>query len=118
VIVADPAPLPVIVVETRAAVVVPCGTKKLEGETVAVEGLLLDNVMKTPPAGAGTPKVTGKFTVPPSGTVTFAGRRIPLVAKVHCSWEKSTVTALTCSVMVLLLVTWLLAGTAPNCRVS
>jgi len=77
VIVADPALEPVTIVITRGAVVMPCNTKKVDGDAIATEGLLLVSVTNTPPAGAAVPSVTGKFTELPDSTVTFAGSSIP-----------------------------------------
>jgi hypothetical protein len=77
VIVADPALLPVTIVTTRGAVTVPSDTKSVDGNTVAIEGLLVARVMNTPPAGAAVPNPTGKFTVSPGATVALAGRTIP-----------------------------------------
>lgn len=88
--VADPTLAPVTIVTTRGAVNVPCEMKRVDGDTVAVEGSLVVRVMKTPPAGASVPNATGKLTVPPGATVTFDGRRMDEVWKVHCNWEKST----------------------------
>ncbi len=106
VIIADPALLPVTVGATRGALVAPSGMKKFEGHAMAIEELLLASVMGTPPAGAAVPNVTGKLSVSPGVTVTFAGRSIPAVWRVHCSWEKSAGTLSSiCSVNVLLLVT-------------
>jgi hypothetical protein len=77
VIVADPALLPVTIVTTRGAVTVPPDTKSVDGNTVAMEGLLVASVMKTPPTGAAVPNATGKLTVSPGASVTLTGRTIP-----------------------------------------
>jgi energy-coupling factor transporter transmembrane protein EcfT len=77
VIVADPALLPVTTVTTRSGVVKPCATKRVDGNTVAIEALLLTSVMNTPPSGAGVPSATGKFVVSPGDNVTLAGKTIP-----------------------------------------
>lgn len=90
VIVAEPTPMPVTIVPTRAAAVVPGDMKTIDGETVATEGLLVVSVTNTPPAGAADPNATGKLTEPPGVTVTFAGKRSAAVCRVHCNWEKST----------------------------
>lgn len=55
----------------------PPDTKSVDGNTVAMEGLLVASVMKTPPAGAAVPNATGKLTVSPGATVTLAGRTNP-----------------------------------------
>jgi hypothetical protein len=57
-------------------VVAPSEIKRLAGHTVAVDGLLLVSVTVTPPAGAGVPKLTGRFTALPGVSVTLAGSRI------------------------------------------
>jgi hypothetical protein len=80
VMIADPPLIPVTVVTTRGAIVTPCGMKKVDGDTVALVGSLLTNVMYTPPAGAAVPSVTGKFTVAPGVTATLAGNRMPPAA--------------------------------------
>jgi hypothetical protein len=69
--------LPETIVTTRDAVIVPSDTKTVDGNTVAIEGLLVASVIKTPPAGAAVPNATGKGAVSPGVTVTFAGRSIP-----------------------------------------
>jgi hypothetical protein len=43
--VAEPALTPLTVVDTRGALVAPCGMAKFEGDTVAIEGSLLARVM-------------------------------------------------------------------------
>ena len=45
--------------------------------TLTFDESLLKSVIKTPPAGAGTPSVMGKGADCPMLTVTFAGRMIP-----------------------------------------
>jgi hypothetical protein len=93
--VADPALTPVTDVSPRTAVVEPSGTKMLAGYTVAANGLLLVNVMTTPPEAAALPNATGIVAWAPGPTVTLAGKRIPPVTKLHWSWLKSTGVLLT-----------------------
>lgn len=81
--VTEPALKPVTVVEARGAVVMPSATKRVDGDTAAIDGLLLASVMNTPPAGAAVPSATGKFAVSPGATVRLAGKRIPGAWKVH-----------------------------------
>jgi hypothetical protein len=84
-IVADPTLVPLTIVTTRGAVVVPSDTKMVAGDTVAIRGLLVVSVMKTPPVGAAVPSATGKLIESPGATVAFAGKRIAAVWKVHCN---------------------------------
>lgn len=59
----DPALTPVRVGVIAPAVVIPCGTRMVDGDTAATPGALLASVTDTPPAGAGVPNDTGRFTV-------------------------------------------------------
>lgn len=54
----------------------PWAMKMAPGEMVTFEGSLLVRLMNAPPAGAGVPKVMGKFTVSPGARLILAGRMI------------------------------------------
>jgi hypothetical protein len=57
------------------AVVAPAGMVSVLW-TVPVAGLTVLKVTVKPPAGAGSERVTGNWTVPPGGTSTLGGRTI------------------------------------------
>ena len=88
VIVADPA-LEAVTASAARSAVVPGAIKTVEGETVAIAGLLLASEMYRPPSGAGDPKLRGRVAELPGAIVRFAGKRMPAAWNVHCSCEKS-----------------------------
>jgi len=73
--VADPNAMP-FSLGWEVGAVAPAGMETF-GVTVTFDGLLLARVMKTPPAGAGAPRVTAKGADSPTFTVAFAGKRMP-----------------------------------------
>lgn len=76
-IVADPRLMP-FTLGVTVGVVDPPGKKILFGVMVTVDGSLLASATYTPPAAAGTPRVTGNGVEPPGGGVIPACKMIPL----------------------------------------
>ena len=68
----DPELTPVTV-GVMATVVIPCGTRIVDGDTVAIDGDLLARLIETPPDGAAAASDTGSVTVCPWFTETLVG---------------------------------------------
>lgn len=81
--------------------VCPAGIKTLVGDTLTLEGSLLESVNVTPPAGAGEDKVTGNGTDWPSPAFTFDGRlTVPKTSTVIFALAPAMLGALVAAVTV------------------